>query len=118
MLHKIARPDMDRVLHDHPWDFAALCVAGGYDEAVLMPGGEVVIESLRPGGLRFRAYDHTHRIETVIGESAWTLVFHGVRRHVWGFWNTDARPPRFTEAKAYFKVGYDAAAPMQRRWAA
>ncbi len=108
MLHKICRPDNERVLHDHPWDFAVLCVRGGYIEAVLHPGG-VVRESLVSGQVRFRSFIHTHRIDRILGPVAWTLVLHGPRVHRWGFWDTDARPPYFTEATEYFKAGYDKA---------
>lgn len=36
-LHCILRPDEDRHLHDHPWNFATLVLKGGYDETFYMP---------------------------------------------------------------------------------
>lgn len=116
MLHKIARPDLERVLHDHPWDFATLCLRGGYDEFVLRPDEDVEQESIRPGGIRFRSFRHTHRIDRIVGPNAWTLVLHGPRRHVWGFWDTTDLPARFTVSADYFKDGYDKAPAMARRW--
>lgn len=116
MLHKIARPDLERVLHDHPWDFATLCLRGGYDELVLAPDGACRREPMRPGRARFRSFAHTHRIDRIVGPNAWTLVLHGPRRHAWGFWNTEATPITFTVSADYFKDGYDKAPPMARRW--
>lgn len=114
MLHKICRPDADRVLHDHPWDFLTLCLRGGYDEFVLASDGARNVEALRPGQARMRSSNHTHRIARILGPAAWTLVLHGPRRRQWGFWDTDARPVMFTVAADYFKPGYDQATPMRR----
>lgn len=117
MLHKICRPDADRVLHDHPWDFATICLRGGYIEIVWEIGGERV-EILRPWRTRFRAFSHTHRIDAILGGGvAWTLVLHGRRRHRWGFWATAKTPPMFTVAEKYFMPGYDAAS-APKRWVA
>src|SRR6185437_13431087 len=71
MLHRIARPDADLTLHDHPWDFATICLRGGYDEIVLGPGG-TFRDVLRPWQAKLRASGHTHRIETIVGANAWT----------------------------------------------
>lgn len=113
MLHKICRPDTDRALHDHPWDFAVLCLANGYIEHVLHAGG-VVAEVLNPGSIRFRSFNHTHRIDHVFGRAAWTLVLHRPTKHDWGFWDVSQQPPRFTLAADYFKPGYAAAAAPVR----
>jgi hypothetical protein len=32
-IHHIASPDLDRDMHDHPWNFASLVLSGGYTEA-------------------------------------------------------------------------------------
>jgi hypothetical protein len=116
MLHKICRPDLDRVLHDHPWDFATLCLRGGYIELVHGPGG-IAGEALTAGHARLRAAEHAHRIDRIFGAAAWTLVLHGPRRRRWGFWDVSVAPARFTLAADYFKPGYDQAASMRRRWA-
>lgn len=116
MLHKICRPDLDRVLHDHPWDFATLCLRGGYIEVVHGPGG-VAAEILIAGRARLRAAEHTHRIDRVLGGAAWTLVLHGPRRRRWGFWDLSAKPPLWTVAADYFTPEYDQAAAPARKWA-
>jgi hypothetical protein len=114
MLHKIARPDRDRALHDHPWDFATLCLRGGYVEELWDGGGAAEREHvLVPGDVRLRAAEHTHRIARIMGAAAWTLVLHGPRRRAWGFW--DAETGEFTVSHEYFREGYDRASQMQRR---
>lgn len=110
MLHKIARPDLERVLHDHPWDFATMCLRGGYDELVNGVGA-IHREQLRPGDIRLRAAEHAHRIDRIVGPNAWTLVLHGPRRRAWGFWEGET----FVRSADYFKAGYDKATPMHRR---
>ncbi len=114
MLHKICRPDNDRVLHDHPWDFATLCLRGGYVELVLMPDQEALAMTLTAGQARLRAAQHTHRIDRILGPAAWTLVLHGPRRREWGFWNTEQVPATFTVAADYFTEGYDKASAPAR----
>jgi hypothetical protein len=115
MLHKIVRPDADHVLHDHPWDFATLCLRGGYVEVEYGPG-ETRLSPLLPGDLRLRAAEHVHRITEVIGPAAWTLVLHGPRRREWGFWDTSVSPPHWTRAAEYFTPDYDKAAPAARKF--
>ena len=115
MLHRLCRPDLDRVLHDHPWDFATFCLHGGYIELVLKPDG-IKQEVLRAGQVRLRAAEHTHRIDTLFSNECWTLVLHGPRFRTWGFWEGLENKGTFTEAKTYFKVGYDAATPPRRSW--
>jgi hypothetical protein len=119
MLHKICRPDLDRVLHDHPWDFATICLCGGYVESVLRSDGSVSAEVLIAGEARLRSSGHTHRIDRILGDAAWTLVLHGPRRRKWGFWNVVRMPATFTVAADYFTPEYDQAAPPARkRWSA
>ena len=117
MLHKICRPDVDVALHDHPWDFAVLCLSGGYIEQVFS-GGRVSEEALAVGQIRFRSSEHTHRIAYLLDGAAWTLVLHAPKTRIWGFWDVAATPPRFTAARDYFKPGYDAAAAPARGIAA
>lgn len=117
MLHRIARPDRDRALHCHPFDFATFCLRGGYVEVVRDPGGAHG-EILVAGQIRLRAAEHTHRIVRILGPNAWTLILHGPRRRRWGFWEyRGGVGDTFTVAEDYFKPGYDKAEPAKRRWA-
>jgi len=102
MLHKLCRPDRERIPHDHPWDFATLCLSGGYTEEVADAGGGAKFSNLMPGEARLRSAEHTHRIVKVFGV-AWTLVLSGPRRRTWGFWDGK----NFTDWRTYLKVPAD-----------
>lgn len=77
MVHRIKRPDPDRHLHDHPWDFLAILLRGWYDEQ-------------RPEGLRHRwlfnfcRAEGSHKI-TEVSDDCTTLVITGPKRRAWGF---------------------------------
>lgn len=88
-IHSILRSDDDQCLHDHPWNFTSLILAGGYFEH-LPRGGR---KWRGPGSLiRHRAED-LHRVElrlknTPLGrreQPALTLVVCGRKRRNWGF---------------------------------
>lgn len=86
-LHHILRSDDDRALHDHPWSFASVILAGGYFEHT--PRGRFWRQ---PGSIILHRAEELHRIElgpsrAAIGGTlpAWTLVFCGRRRRPWGF---------------------------------
>jgi hypothetical protein len=102
MLHKIARPDLDRNPHDHPFDFATLCLRGGYVEHVDLPDGEEQ-QAHVAGQLRLRAAEHRHRIDRILGPAAWTLVLAGPKRRTWGFWIGRA----FTPWRTYLSIPAD-----------
>ena len=80
MLHRIYRPDQQRELHDHPWNFFSIVLWGAYLENT-------------PDGLKWcrwwnrkRAED-SHSIRFVNFSPVWTLVFTGPKRRVWGFYS-------------------------------
>jgi len=77
-LHHIRRSDEDRCLHDHPWPFVTLILAGGYRE--VLPGGRRWRE---PGSFLSRRATFAHRIE--VDRPAWSLVFVGPKCRAWGF---------------------------------
>lgn len=79
-LHEILRSDEDLCLHDHPWSFVTVILAGGYREVLW--GGRRLWR--RPGWTAFRpAYGFAHRIE--VDRPSWSLVFVGRRQRTWGF---------------------------------
>lgn len=91
-LHKIATPDKDRDLHDHPWPFVSLVLRGGYDE-LLWTGREDAHEHRGPHmerrgwlSIGFRRATDAHRIVRLHHAPTWTLVFTGRRRRSWGFY--------------------------------
>ena len=80
------RSDDDRALHDHPWSFASVLIAGAYLE--ITDTGSTL---RAPGSLRVRRADHRHRIELLPNRDrgfcgCWTLVITGPHCRQWGFW--------------------------------
>lgn len=95
-LHCILKPDDQRVLHDHPWDFTTLVLARGYTETFKdkiasytdgFPIFQIVINRTRlslPRQMRTYAAEHTHAVNPDRGP-AWTLVCASQARRTWGF---------------------------------
>lgn len=62
-LHHFLRDDDDRALHDHPWCWASLVLAGGYYEHTIAAGG-IHHRHWRPAGtLKLSGPRRAHRIE-------------------------------------------------------
>lgn len=95
-LHHIARPDLDRDFHDHPWTFISLVLRGGYLEqrpSSTVPNWrqgktgyeEDCYEMWRmPGSIGLRRYTDRHRISYVLPDTV-TLVVVLRKRQSWGF---------------------------------
>lgn len=79
-LHEFIRGDVDPCLHDHPWRFVTLILAGGYTEH--LPNGT---RWRPPGTFLYRPAKHRHRVET---SGAWSLVVVGTRVRRWGFFTS------------------------------
>lgn len=84
-LHQILRSDEDRALHDHPWAFLSLMLAGSYIEHTIRPGGIHVRREHLTGSLRLRLASTAHRLEVPPTRWCWTLVITGPRYRRWGF---------------------------------
>jgi hypothetical protein len=80
-LHQFHRGDADPELHDHPWHFASLILAGGYFEQ--MHYGTFW---RRPGQLLLRPARTAHRVILRAGHPAWSLVVTSRKVREWGFW--------------------------------
>ena len=109
MIHHFLPNADDRSAHDHPSPFWTLVLRGYYDDMKLCPdcegrglnwpgsanpgtcwecGGHAVVlnERMRPGMLRHRAAEHTHR--TKVGpRGCWTVVLMQRKQRAWGFWH-------------------------------
>ena len=94
-LHKVLVSDEPK-LHDHPWNWGAVILKGGYWEHIPVynetTGG--VVGSTRvwrgPGSIRFRKADDLHWLELEKDENGneipcWSLFFMGKKRKEWGF---------------------------------
>lgn len=78
-LHHICQDDLDRALHDHPWDNTTIVLRGGYVEYT--PLGS---HYRRAGNVVHRKAEDLHRIIVGAGE-AWSLFITGPKRREWGF---------------------------------
>jgi len=87
-LHKFHKGDPGDV-HDHPWPYFTLILAGGYYEWVPQFADGKMIGEIRhwrgPGHFRFCGSNSYHRIELVPGITAWTLFMPGPHKREWGF---------------------------------
>lgn len=87
-LHKIAQPDKDPDMHDHPWSFVSLVLLGGYEEQLSVGPAAVRLWVPRKRGwlsLAFRRATDVHRIRELWRVPTWTLVLVGRRVREWGF---------------------------------
>lgn len=105
-LHHIAGPDPGMDVHDHPWTFASLILAGGYSEEHVANKDAVTCaqtaerwpDTCTPGVARsWRRWqvhrmplDVAHRITSVL-PGTWTFVVRGPDRRVWGFYPPQGR---------------------------
>ena len=82
-LHKFHKGDPGDV-HDHPWPYFTLILAGGYYEWIR--SGNCEIRKWRgPGHFRFCSATSYHRIELAEGITPWTLFMPGPQTREWGF---------------------------------
>ena len=79
-LHRFLRDDDDRALHDHPWQFISILLAGGYTEHT--DNGPIERKAF---SIAFRGAEHKHRIE-LSTKPCWTIIIRGSRVREWGFW--------------------------------
>jgi hypothetical protein len=79
-LHAIRRPDEDRNLHSHPWNFASLILKGGYIEK-----RPHKTEVRKAGSIAWRKAEDFHAITKLLRTPTWTLVFIGRNRKNWGY---------------------------------
>lgn len=88
-IHKFHKSDPDDV-HDHPWPYATLILAGGYYEYVpeFNSKGEMIAETKhwrKPGHFRTCSANSYHRIELDPHVTAWTMFMPGPQKREWGF---------------------------------
>lgn len=88
-LHHFQRSDLDE-LHDHPWPFVSIILAGGYYEVTPAKGwsngeGPTQRRWYGPGRILTRPANWIHRVEIPEGRDAWTLILRGKKEKSWGF---------------------------------
>lgn len=80
-IHHICRHDLDRCLHDHPWNARTVILRGGYAE--VRESGLMFRFEGDTAGLRFGEYHRIVQVDEELG--AWTLFITGRKRGTWGF---------------------------------
>jgi hypothetical protein len=88
-LHKFHKGDPGDV-HDHPWPYFTLILAGGYYEWIpqFHDDGTMSCEIRKwrgPGHWRICSSNSYHRIELKENVTPWTLFMPGPQRQEWGF---------------------------------
>lgn len=95
-VHHILRADLDRNLHDHPWNARTIILRGAYVEKRLVPFLGQKIEKLfnRNVGdtatLKFREF---HTIALVSPGGVWTLFLTWKYQGTWGFLTDEGKIP-------------------------
>lgn len=89
-LHRFQRSDYDE-MHDHPWPFTSIILAGGYWEETPARGwvnglGPRQKRWYGPGRILTRPANWVHRVVIPDGQEAWTLIVRGKKQRGWGFW--------------------------------
>lgn len=84
-IHHILRADLDRNLHDHPWDARTIILKGYYEEERLMPDGTTRIFYRFEGNTARLNYGEYHTIKDVSEGGVWTLFFTWKYKGSWGF---------------------------------
>lgn len=84
-LHEFVGSD-PQDLHDHPWAFLSMVLAGGYTEHT-----DRGAQRYEPGDVLFRKAADRHRIE--VTAPATSLVITGAFERPWGFWRAGAFVP-------------------------
>jgi hypothetical protein len=104
-LHRFHRSDVDRELHNHPWQWAvSLVLVGGYlEERRVRDEHRDAVEyrCVRPGAINIIRGDDFHRVD-LLEHDAWTLFLVGPKVQSWGFW--DPASHRVTPWREFLKA--------------
>lgn len=86
-LHQFHRSDYDDALHDHPWPFTSVILAGGYYEYAVGQDGIIRKRWYGPGRVLKRPAAWKHRVELALDTEGrvFSLVFRGVKERSWFF---------------------------------
>ena len=94
MVHYFATGDLDKRLHNHPWNWAtSVILQGGYTEQRLTGFSEGAVHTTehvyRPGDINRLSGTDFHRITDVLPHT-FTFFMNGPARRPWGFLNGPA----------------------------
>lgn len=93
VLHRLDAETWHNDCHDHPWDFLAILLWGGYYEKLdskqeIRSIGRRVAKSIwwrRPGSILHRPAETRHNVTTKPGQPSWSVVVMGKKKRGWGF---------------------------------
>jgi hypothetical protein len=80
-VHHIIRPDLDRHLHDHPWNARTIVLRGAYAEE----RSDHAIYPRVTGYTGRLLYQQYHRITSISTGGVFTLFFTWRKRGTWGY---------------------------------
>lgn len=83
-IHHIAKPDIDRALHDHPWNARTIILSGGYTERILMPDGSTGNRNRKAGHTGIIGFGKYHSI-VMVKPNTYTLFITWGKQGDWGF---------------------------------
>lgn len=87
--HKILMSDMDRHLHDHPWNWVTFMVKGAYVETT-----EKGSRKVRAGMVNGHKATTPHKL-TLLSKEVWTVFITGRETREWGFHTEEGWLPHF-----------------------
>ncbi len=102
-VHRFMRSDYDRALHDHPWSFRTLILAGGYEEEYMTPTGERRRAFRAPGSLLYRPARWAHRVILPARERPWGFLLPGG----WCWWRKHNAASNICETEIQHHEGGD-----------
>lgn len=89
-IHHIWRSDVERDLHDHPWNFLSLILTRGYIEVT--DNGQAFYPR---GSILWRPAQWRHRL--ILDGPVWTVIVRSRKKKSWGFYTKDG----YVHWKAY-----------------
>jgi hypothetical protein len=90
-LHRLYAPNWHSQCHDHPWNFWALILSGGYFEKITGRNTNHGLDCgnntywRRPGSLLYRPAAFKHNVVTPKNKVNWSLVLMAPKSRDWGF---------------------------------
>lgn len=93
-IHKLDAPIWHKQCHDHPWNFLAIILAGGYWEIVGAPARGRSNHGRRVGrntfwrgrgSILYRPAKFAHNVATERGIPNWSLVIISPKQRDWGY---------------------------------
>lgn len=91
-IHHIRLPDVDRDLHDHPWNARTIILRGWYTEEL---DGLIHSQFRGPGYTGRLLFGQYHRIEAINTDGVYTLFFTWKLQGVWGFKVNGQKVPHY-----------------------